>query len=158
MESVFRNVALGERLAYQNVVSSRTRFHYSEMLERLESFVTDVSASGYDPKGPLFYSLNNVPIDETADIEMFLPVQQDSPASEGGLHFHSYFEVSPLVRGVVEGDFESQTERVYAQLLATLEMNDLTINSAFFHVLQRDVVPYSLVLVGYRDSTRLDDR
>jgi effector-binding domain-containing protein len=157
METVFHDVTLQEKLAYQNVVSSRARFHYSEMAEHLDSFASRIAAKGYDPKGPFFYSLNNVPMDEIVDIEMFLPIHQNTFNAEEGLLFHSYFEVSPLLGGIVKGDFENETERVYAQLLATLEANDLGINSPVYHVLQQDVPPYACVFVGYVDPEEMDD-
>lgn len=157
METVFHDVTFREKLAYQNVVSSRATFHYSEMAEHFDGFTARIAAKGYEPKGPFFYSLNNVPMDEMVDIEMFLPILQDTFSAEEGLQFHSYFEVSPLVRGIVKGDFENQTERVYAQLLVTLEANELEINTPFFHLVQRDVSPYALIFVGYVDPDELDD-
>lgn len=157
MEPVFRDVTFHEGLAYQNVVSSRAEFHYTETAEYLDRFASRISAKGYDPKGPLFYSLNNVPMDEMVDIEMFLPIHQSTFTAEEGLWFHSYFEVSPLLRGVVKGDFENQTERVYAELLATLEANELRMNSPFYHLFRREIPPYALVLVGYVDPKEADE-
>ncbi|MFJ3393360.1 DUF5085 family protein [Leifsonia aquatica] len=152
METVSHDVAFADRLAYQNVVSFRAKFHYSGMAAQFDGFVSAVVAQGYDAKGPLFYTLNNVPLDEVIDIEMFLPVHQDTSSEVSGIRFHSYIEVAPLLRGVVEGDFENRTERVYAKLLATVEANGWEINSPFFHVLHRDPEPYVSILVGYRGS------
>ena len=69
------------------------------MAEDFDRFVTKIAAKGYDPKGPFFYSLNNVPMDEMVDIEMFLPIHQNTFAAGDGLRFDSYFEVFPLLRG-----------------------------------------------------------
>jgi effector-binding domain-containing protein len=157
METMFRDVSFGQRLAYQNVVSSRLKFHYTEMGEHFDRFAAKIAAKGHNPNGPLFYSLNNVPLDEMVDIEMFLPIHEDTFAAEEGFRFHSYFDVVPLLRGVVRGDFEAQTERVYAELLATLEANSLEINSPFFHVVHKDPSPYASVFVGYRDASQSDD-
>jgi len=148
-EDAQQRLAFGGRLAFQNVVSSRERFHYRELALRFEEFTSAITQKGYDPKGPFFYSLNNVPMDETVDIEMFLPIRQGIFDEAPGLLFHSYFEVSPLLRGVVTGDFENRTEQVYAQLLGTLDANGLEINSPFFHMVQNDVSPYAFVYVGY---------
>lgn len=150
-EDAQQRLAFGERLAYQNVVSSRERFHYGELASRFEEFTSAIAQKGYDPKGPFFYSLNNVPMDEMVDIEIFLPIRQGTFDDEPGLLFHSYFEVSPLLRGVVTGDFENRTEQVYAQLLGTLDANGLEINSPFFHVVQSDVSPSAFVYVGYSE-------
>lgn len=152
MEVVFRDLTPDDRLGYQNVMSSRATFHYSELAERFDAFASMIAATGGEPKGPLFYSLNNVPTNGIVDVEMFLPIRQDAFSGEGALRFHSYFEVSPLLRGIVTGDFESQTEVVYARLLATLEANNLEMNSPFFHVLQEGALPYAAVYVGYTSA------
>jgi hypothetical protein len=157
MDGLFHDLSFGHRLALQNVVSCRSTFHYGELAERVDCFASALDDKGCDPNGPFFYSLNNVPLDEIVDLEMFIPIQQDAFASEEGFRFHSYFEVSPLLRGIVKGDFEAQTEMVYAQLLATLEANDLEINSPFFHVVGKDVSPYASVYVGYRDPADSTD-
>lgn len=147
-----QRVSFGERLAFQNVVSARAEFHYTELAGHLDEFAVAVNAAGCEPTGPLFYSLNNVPMDEMVDIEMFLPIRQNTFDGADGLRFSSYFEVFPLVRGVVTGDFETQTEAVYAQLLEALEAQDLEINSPFFHVLQKDGSPHALVYLGYAEG------
>ncbi|QNE37232.1 DUF5085 family protein [Leifsonia shinshuensis] len=148
-EAPQQRVAFGERLAYQNVVSSRETFHFSELAARFEEFASAIAKRGYDPQGPFFYSLNNVPLDEVVDIEMFLPIRQGTFDDEPGLFFHSYFEMSPLLHGVVGGDFENRTEQVYAQLLGILDANGLVINSPFVHVVHRDASPSVSVYVGY---------
>jgi effector-binding domain-containing protein len=157
METVFRDVAFGQRLAFQNVVSSRAKFHYTEMAEHFDRFAARIAAKGCEAKGPLFYSLNNAPTDEMVDLEMFLPIHENTFIAEAGLRFHSYFEVFPLLRGIVKGDFESQTEWVYAELLATLEANNVEINCPFFHVFHKDPSPHALVFVGYRGPSESDD-
>jgi hypothetical protein len=149
MDAAVGYVAFAERIALQNVVSARATFHYREMADRLEDFASSVTSSRYSAKGPLIYSLNNVPLDEMVDVEMFLPVHEASVPEGDGLLFHSYFEVFPLLRGTVVGDFQTQTEHVYARLLATLEAADLDLNSPFYHVVEREVVPSAAVYVGY---------
>ena len=151
MATPFHDVALGERLSFQNVVSHRTKCHYTEMAAQFDEFVSQVKATGSEPVGPLFYSLNNVPMDEMVDIETFLPIRQGTFPRHEDFLFHSYVDVSPLLRGIVKGKFEEQTEAVYTQLLATLEANDLEINSPFYHVFQKDPSPFVLVYVGYVD-------
>lgn len=149
VEDTQQFVTVGDRLAFQNVVSSRAKFHYSELAARLEEFTSAIAQKGYDPKGPFFYSLNNVPMDEMVDVEMFLPIRQGTFDGGPELAFHSYFEVAPLLRGAVTGDFERRTEQVYAQLLGTLDANGLEMNSPFFHVVQNDTSSSVSVYVGY---------
>ena len=83
------------------------------------------------------------------DIEMFLPIRQSILDDESALSFHSYFEVAPLLGGVVDGDVENCTEQVYAWLLDALDANGLKINSPFFHVLYKAATRHASVYVGY---------
>lgn len=151
MDLSLRGITFEEKLAYQNVVSRRAKFHYSRLGEHLESFVSDVVRVGGTPKGPYFYSLNNVPMDEITDIEIFIPIQERLLTPEEGMLFHSYFEIGPLARGVVTGDVEDQTELVYAQLLAGLDSRGFVINAPFFHVFPSDGSNYASVYLGYVD-------
>lgn len=157
MDALLQAVTFDEKLAYQNVVSRRATFHYSTLGAQLAAFVSDVVRRGGTPKGPYVYSLNNVPLDEITDIEFFLPIREDTFTAEEGTRFHSYFEVGPLVKGIVTGDFEHRTEQVYAQLLAALDGNGLEINAPFFHVLPEDGSKYASVYVGYVDPREAVD-
>lgn len=157
MDVLLQAVTFDEKLAYQNVVSRRATFHYSTLGEHLTAFVSDIVRQGGTPKGPYLYSLNNVPLDEITDIEFFLPIRESTFSAVEGTRFHSYFEISPLVKGIVTGDFERRTEQVYAQLLATLEGNGLEINAPFFHVLPEDGSKYASVYVGYVDPSEAPD-
>ncbi|GAB3575462.1 DUF5085 family protein [Leifsonia lichenia] len=157
MDSILQGIAFEEKLAFQNVVSRRAKFHYSELGEHLEAFVSDVARCGGTPKGPHFSSLNNVPLDEITDIELFLPVRESTFRPQEGMLFHSYVEIGPVAHGIVRGDFENQTELVYSQLLAALESRDLTINAPFFHVFPSDGSKYASVYLGYAETTEATD-
>lgn len=157
MAALPQDVVFDEQLAYQNVVSRRAKFHYSELATHMQTFVSDVLARGGTVKVPCFYSLNNVPMDEMTDIEFFLPIVQDTFDPGENMRFHSYFEVSPTVHGTVTGDFDTQTEYVYALLLASLEQRGWEVNSPFFHVFPADGSAYVSVYLGYRDPTQEDD-
>ena len=157
MEPIPQDVLFQEQLAYQNVVSRRAKFHYSEFDTHMQAFVSDVIAQGGTPRSPGFYSLNNAPMDEFTDIEFFLPIIESSFVPGEGMRFHSYFEVFPTVRGTVTGDFETRTEYVYALLLASLEKRGWEVNAPFFHVLPADGSPYVSVYLGYVNPSEADD-
>lgn len=136
------------RLAFQNVVRKRMSFHYSELEKHLEQFVSGVVDAGYQLKGPFFYSLNNVPLNEIVDIEMFMPVSNDIFQLEG-YKFSTYFELNNLLKTVVRGDFASMTEVGFAKLIVSLEENDLEMATPFYHVIPKDGLQYLELLVGY---------
>lgn len=156
MSLVERSVTFGKRLALQNVVSYRAKFPYEEFEARLEEFLTSVVACGGTPRGPMVYSLNNVPLDEVTDIEFFMPVNETTVEVREGMRFRSYLQVTDLAQGVVVGDFEQNTEAVYVLLVAALEEAGLEINAPFFHVPARDGSGYMAVYLGYRNSEQLD--
>ncbi|MBP2624055.1 DUF5085 family protein [Streptococcus oricebi] len=142
------NVEVVDRLAYQNVVRKRSSFHYSEMEEHMQQFISGVLNAGYRLKGPFFYSLNNLPMDEIVDIEMFLPIF-DSVFQLEGYDFSSYFLIENLFKTVVLHDFENLTELAYAELVATIKENHLEINTPFYHILPKTDLKYVEVLVGF---------
>lgn len=155
MEPLPQDVLFQEQLAYQNVVSRRLKFHYSEFDRHMQAFISDVAAQGATPKAPGFYSLNNVPMDEMTDIEFFLPIIESSFVPGKGMRFHSYFEVFPTARATVVGDFETRTEYVYALLLSALEQQGCEVNAPFFHVFPVDGSPYVSVYLGYIDPREI---
>lgn len=153
MKISFSDITWEEKIAYQNVISSRKKFHYSEMEEEFKKFFSEIVEEGYTLKGPFFYSLNNTPMDEMVDIEMFFPIYENqfmNTEKISNFQFHSYFEIGPVFKGIVAEDFENRTEQIYAELLYTLEANDLEINTPFFHVPAKDGSKYMYIYLGYR--------
>lgn len=145
---LLKNVEIANKIAYQNVVRKRSKFHYSEMERYYEEFASGIVEAGYTLKGPYLYSLNNVPKDEMVDIEMFFPIQE-SVFERKDYQFSSYMEVKSLIKRVVSHDFEILTEQAYAELLETLEMNQLQINTPFYHIVPVNGLQYVEILLGY---------
>lgn len=140
-----------DKISFQNVVSKRAKFYYSEMEENYKNFVSGIINEGYNLKGPFFYSLNNVPTDEMIDIEMFFPIIENIFEVED-YQFASYFEITPLLKTIIVGDFDNVTEQSYAELLATLEVNNLNIATPFYHVFPKNGSKYVNLYVGYYKS------
>lgn len=144
-------VFTADKISFQNVVSKRAKFYYSEMEENYKNFVSGIIDEGYKLKGPFFYSLNNVPTDEMIDIEMFFPIIENIFEVED-YQFASYFEITPLLKTIIVGDFDNVTEQSYAELLATLEVNNLNIATPFYHVFPKNGSKYVNLYVGYYKS------
>ncbi|MBC1483364.1 DUF5085 family protein [Listeria sp. FSL L7-1509] len=144
-------VFTADKISFQNVVSKRAKFYYSEIEENYQNFVSGIINEGYNLKGPFFYSLNNVPTDEMIDIEMFFPIIENIFEVED-YQFASYFEITPLLKTIIVGDFDNVTEQSYAELLATLEINNLNIETPFFHVFPKNGSKYVNLYVGYYKS------
>lgn len=137
-----------EKIAHQNVVRKRVTFHYLEFEQHFQTFIEGIVDAGYTIKGPVFYSLNNTPLDEMVDIEFFLPIAEGI-FSLSGYRFSSYFIVESLIKTRVMGNFNIMTERAYALLLVSLEENDLEINTPFYHVIPSDGSSYVEIFLGY---------
>lgn len=144
-------VFTADKISFQNVVSKRAKFYYSEMEENYKNFVSGIINEGYNLKGPYFYSLKNVPTDEMIDIEMFFPIIENIFEVED-YQFASYFEITPLLKTIIVGDFDNVTEQSYAELLATLEVNNLNIATPFYHVFPKNGSKYVNLYVGYYKS------
>ncbi|MBC1412861.1 DUF5085 family protein [Listeria welshimeri] len=145
---LFPGVFKVEKFGFQNVVSKRTKFHYSEMEKNYEDFASGITDGGYSIKGPYFYSLNNVPTDEMIDVEMFFPIIENSFEVEG-YQFASYFEINQLLKTTIVGDFDRTTEHSYAGLLVTLEENKLNLATPFYHIFPKNGSKYVDLYIGY---------
>lgn len=142
-----------EKIGFQNVVSKRINFHYSEMEQYYKAFVREIISEGYSLKGPYFYSINNVPTDEMLDIEMFFPIIEDIFKIEG-YQYSSYFEINKLIKTIIIGEFDVKTGQAYAKLLTTLEENNLNVETPFYHIFSKDGSEYINLYLGYyKDSS-----
>lgn len=122
-----------DKLGFQNVVSKRKMISYKEMESFYTSFINEILNNGASIKGPYFYSLNNVPKDDMLDIEMFMPIAENHFDCVN-LKFQLYFEINNLVKTVIQGNIEANTEIAYASILNALEKNGLNIATPFYHV------------------------
>lgn len=145
------NVVKVNKIAFQNVVRQRLSFHYSEMEEHLEQFVKGIVEASYQLKGPFFYSLNNVPLNEVIEIELFMPISNDL-FSLKGYNFSTYFEISNLLKTIIKGDLKTLTEIEYAKLIIAMEKNDLEMVTPFYHVVPKNGLEYLELLVGYSEN------
>lgn len=145
------NVVKVNKIAFQNVVRQRLSFHYSEMEEHLEQFINGIVEAGYQLKGPFFYSLNNVPLNEVIEIELFMPISNDL-FSLKGYNFSTYFEISNLLKTIIKGDLKTLTEIEYAKLIIAMEKNDLEMVTPFYHVVPKNGLEYLELLVGYSEK------
>lgn len=141
-------VFTADKIGFQNVVSKRATFYYSEMEKNYQNFVSDITDGGYNLKGSYFYSLNNVPTDEMIDVELFFPIIENTFEIEG-YQFMTYFEIRQLIKTIIIGDFRISTEQSYAKLLTTLEENQLGIATPFYHVFPKDGSKYVNLYLGY---------
>lgn len=137
-------------ISFQNVVKKRMKFHYSQMEANLDQFISGIVESGYNLEGPFFYSLNNTPLDEIMDVEMFMPIS-NTICNLDGYEFSSYFEIENLLKTVVKGNFYTMTEQGFAKLMISLEENDFDIVTPFYHFFPKDGLNYLELLVGYSD-------
>lgn len=145
------NVVKVNKIAFQNVVRQRLSFHYSEMEEHLEQLIKGIVEAGYQLKGPFFYSLNNVPLNEVIEIELFMPISNDL-FSLKGYNFSTYFEISNLLKTIIKGDLKTLTEIEYAKLIIAMEKNDLEMVTPFYHVVPKNGLEYLELLVGYSEN------
>ena len=80
-------VNASDSIRFTNVISRKYRFHYKEMNDRLEGFMKDIIQQNVTIKGPLFYSILNVPMDEMVHAEFFMPIEEDSLTLREGMFF-----------------------------------------------------------------------
>lgn len=138
-----------DSIKVKNVLSRKYVFHYDEMDTHLEDFMNDVFKHSEEIRGPLFYSINNVPKDEMTNVEFFMPVEDDTVHLMEDMHFQSYFTIENMISICVHNNFEASTEIAYRLLFEYMEENYLRQVTPIFHVLSGDeTLPYLFIKIG----------
>lgn len=66
-----------DSIRFTNVVSKQYRFYYEDMDKVIKEFLGDIDKKGAVVEGPLFYSLNNIPMDKMMNVELFMPIDKN---------------------------------------------------------------------------------
>ncbi|MFT9600536.1 DUF5085 family protein [Mesobacillus sp.] len=146
-----------DQLQATNVISKTYTFHYKQWDAYLSQFMNDISLLGVTIKGPLFYSINNVPKDEIVKVEFFMPVEEDLPSIDSDMVFRSYFGFDHMVSITDFSHDETVTEEVYARLLYYINTNQLQQITPIFHVLSGDQeFSYTIVKICVEEKENAD--
>ncbi|MGJ7922742.1 DUF5085 family protein [Neobacillus sp. LXY-4] len=139
-----------DHIRYTNVVSRKYRYHYQDIEKVMTDFVSDLVKLNASVKGPLFYSINNVPLDEVVNGEFFMPIHQDSLDIMEDMNFHSYFSIEDMVSiCLASSNFERDTEIAYRMLIDYMELHGLAQVSPIFHIVFRDeTLQYIFIKIG----------
>ncbi|ADU31802.1 DUF5085 family protein [Evansella cellulosilytica] len=138
-----------DSIRYKNVVSKRYQVYYRDLDSVIEEFVTEIVEQEGTLKGPLFYSLNNIPLDEIMQIELFMPIEEDDMALLDGQYFHSYFSVEDMISLCLFDEFETKTEIAYRALIDYIEEQQLKQITPIFHVVSGDeTLQYMFIKIG----------
>lgn len=142
-----------DSIKHRNVLSRKYRFHYKEFKKYMEHFLNDVFTLKVEIKGPLFYSLHNIPTDEMMNVEFYMPVVQDSVTELQDMNFHSYFSIDNMISTLDLVNEEASTEVSYTKLLHYIEQNHLTQATPIFHIISGDQsLQYVLIKIGVSEK------
>ena len=141
-------IKTNDSIRYQNVLTQKRKFHYTDMQEALEDFLKKVDESGCKKVGPLCYALHNIPTDEMTEIEFFMPVREYDVQSKD-LQFNSYYAIEDMLSTYVFGDYELNMEMAYSALVEFMRAAKLESVTPFYHVVDRER-RYIKVMLGYR--------
>ncbi|WP_186577125.1 DUF5085 family protein [Aquibacillus kalidii] len=142
-----------DSIKYKNVISKKYTFHFKDMEQKLKEFINEIDQLQLKVKGPLFYSLNNVPRDEVMHAEFFMPVINENVQVNEQMYFHSYYSIDHMISTIVYNDVEKVTEEAYASLFHYMEQNKLYQVTPIFHILSGDEsLPYSFIKIGVVNS------
>jgi len=128
-------VLLGDSIQYSNVVSKTYCFHYNEISKTIERFIQEIIQAKATIKGPLFYSINHVPMEEMVAAEFFMPVFEDRIELEEEMHFHSYYHIEDMITFNIHEQFETATEAAYDALMDFMDKNQLQQTTPIYHIL-----------------------
>lgn len=145
-------------IRYRNVISRKYQFYYKEMEKVLQEFVEDIVKVGATIKGPLFYSIHNVPHDEVLYAEIFMPVEEDRVKVMDDMQFHSYYSIEDMISICVFGDFATKTEFAYRMLIDYIEEHKLAQTTPIYHVVSGDEsFSYMLIKTGVIEQEVLEE-
>ena len=132
-----------------NVISRKYRFYYRDFEKYLKDFIDDVASLQVTVKGPLVYSLHNVPLDEMMNVEFFMPVEQEKVEIIADMNFHSYFFIDSMISTIDLSNAEASTEVAYASLFHYMEEYQLRQATPIFHVVSGDhTLQYTTIKIG----------
>lgn len=124
-------------IQYKNVYLRSYTFPFRQFNAVVEDFHNKVKAAGIEMDGMFFYSLDaiNRKSDEDADmtVTMYQPAKSYKKVDENELGFLDAMVYSGMSYKVLEGDFETQTERAYYELITEAKEKGMGIKGSFFH-------------------------
>lgn len=147
-----------DSIRFTNVVSKKYQFYYKDMGKVIKEFLSDIEKKGAIIKGPLFYSLNNIPMDKNMNVELFMPIEQDKFEIDKDMCFYSYFSIEDMVSIYMYANFEKNTEIGYSVLLNYMDENKLEQVTPIFHVILGDeTMRYVCIKVGVISEEENED-
>lgn len=142
-------ILLEDSIRYTNVISKKYRYHYNDMNEIMESFINEIINVNATVKGPMFYSINNVPMDKMVNAELFMPVHEDKVVIKDDMLFHSYYNIENMITFCLYDQFEKTSEIGYSSLLQYMKQNQLRQVTPIFHVFSGDrSLQYLFIKIG----------
>lgn len=138
-----------DSIRYTNVISRKYSFHYDDMELGMKDFINDIMKHNVSLKGPLFYSINNIPMDKIINVEFFMPIKEDKVTLMEDMSFHSYFSIENMISYSLYSNFETDTELVYRILIDYMKENKLNQVTPIFHVISGDrTLQYAFIKIG----------
>lgn len=138
-----------DSIRFTNVVSKKYRFHYENINDIIKLFLEEVVQHNINIKGPLFYSINNVPMDEMVNAEFFMPIVEDTIDEKNDMFIHSYYAIEDMASICLYNQLEKNTEIAYHMLLDYMNQHQLNQATPFYHVISGDeTLQYVFIKVG----------
>ncbi|WP_338470833.1 DUF5085 family protein [Niallia sp. XMNu-256] len=138
-----------DHIRYKNVISRRYRYHYHDINNVMKEFINDLVQLNVTFKGPMFYSINNVPMDEIVIGEFYMPIEEEFVEGLQDMEFHSYFSIEDMISICIYDDLERKTEMAYLALFQHIEKNNCRQTTPIFHILSGDeTLQYMFIKVG----------
>ncbi|RJX39128.1 DUF5085 family protein [Paenibacillus pinisoli] len=143
-------VLVGDSIRFTNVISKKYYYHFNDMKTVMESFINEIIGVHATVKGPLFYALYNVPLDEMMMAEFFMPVEEDQVELPEDMRYHSYYNIEDMLGVAIHKQFETATEEAYASLIQYMNLNGYTQITPIYHLFSGDnTMQYVHIKIGY---------
>jgi effector-binding domain-containing protein len=138
-----------DHIRYSNVVSAKYHFHYHDIEEVIKDFILKLKQQNATLKGPLFYSINNFPLDEKINGEFFMPIREENFRQDEDQYFHSYYSIEDMVSITIHKNIGQETQIAYKLLLEYFEENGLHQATPIYHIVSGDdEFQYVMIKIG----------
>jgi hypothetical protein len=125
------------KIDYRNVFFKSYVFIYKDFGEVFKSFLDEIKKSKITPKGMFFLSVDDIKLtnDDVAIMEatLYQPAEENELPEGSELMYADAIVYNNMVSKVVEGDFMTNTEPAYNELIAEAQAKGKKISSSFFH-------------------------
>jgi len=144
---------MNDFIQLKNVLSRSYRIPKDKQELAFRDFLDTVLAMKIEMKTLPFFAIEAEKDDEIV-IRYYLSIENNNPGSlPSGLHFDSYFGISPMAAIVLPGEFEAKSSEAYQALYDAIDgAGMIAVTPTFVFPSGDSSYQYAIMKIGYADK------